>query len=350
MNEYKINVWKEKGKNMKILLYFEAEKMIKTSGIGRAMKHQIAALEDQGIDYTTDHDCEDYDILHINTYGLNSNMMIQKAKRMNKKIIVHAHSTEEDFRNSFVLSNQIAPLFKKLITTVYSLGDYIITPTPYSKQILEGYGLTQPIHALSNGIDLERFDYDEEKVKAFNKYFSIKEDDKVVISVGLYFDRKGIVDFVEVARRLPQYRFLWFGHTPVYSIPKNIREIVSGDHPSNVYFPGYIKGPIIEGAFNACDAFFFASKEETEGIVVLEALASRQNVIVRDIPAFSPWLVDKYNCYKGNTVEDFVSIVENVVEHKLPSTTIQGRITAQERSIKEIGKELVKIYEKVLEI
>ncbi len=335
---------------MKILLYFEAEKMIKTSGIGRAMKHQIAALESQGIAYTTDTNCEDYDILHINTYGINSNLVIQKAKKMNKKVIVHAHSTEEDFKNSFVLSNQVAPIFKKIILNVYTLGDYILTPTPYSKQILEGYGLTQPIEAISNGIDLERFDYNAEKVKAFKKYFSIQEEDKVIISVGLYFDRKGIIDFVEVAKRLPQYRFLWFGHTALYSIPKNIRDIVSGDHPSNVYFPGYIKGPIIEGAFNSCDAFFFASKEETEGIVVLEALAAKQNVIVRDIPVFSPWLINGKNCYKGKNVDEFVDIIEGVVEKKYPSTTQAGRQTAEERSIEEIGKKLKSIYEKVLKL
>lgn len=334
---------------MKILLYFEAEKMIKTSGIGRAMKHQIAALESQGIEYTTDHDCEDYDILHINTYGISSNMMIQKAKHMNKKVIVHAHSTEEDFKDSFILSNQIAPLFKKLIKTVYSLGDYVITPTDYSKCLLESYGLQAPIEAVSNGIDLSRFDYDEEKVKAYKKYFSIKENEKVIISVGLYFERKGIIDFVEVAKRLPQYRFIWFGFTPLLTIPKNIRDIIVEDHPSNVYFPGYIKGPVIEGAFSACDAFFFASKEETEGIVVLEALASKQQVIVRDIPVFSPWLVHKENCYKGNTVEDFTTIIEGVVEDTLPSTVEAGRQTAQERSIEEIGKKLHSIYKKVLE-
>ena len=53
---------------MKICLYFEGEKMISTSGIGRALKHQKAALASQGIEYTLDPD-DDYDILHINTVG-----------------------------------------------------------------------------------------------------------------------------------------------------------------------------------------------------------------------------------------------------------------------------------------
>ncbi|MDF9824001.1 1,2-diacylglycerol-3-alpha-glucose alpha-1,2-glucosyltransferase [Breznakia sp. PF5-3] len=333
---------------MKILLYFENEKMLKTSGIGRAMKHQMEALESQGIEYTTDPDATDYDILHVNTYMINSSRLIAKAKKEGKKVVVHAHSTEEDFRDSFVLSNQLSPIFKKIIMNVYSQGDYILTPTPYSKKILESYGLTQPIEDISNGIDICRFDHDEEKIKAFRKYFSLKADDKVVISVGLYFERKGILDFVEVAKQLPEYKFIWFGHTPLYTIPKHIRDVIQEDHPTNVLFPGYVKGAVIEGAFSGSDAFFFPSNEETEGIVVLEALASHQNVIVRDIPVFDPWLVDKVNCYKGKDNDEFKQLVEGVVEATLPSTKEAGRKTAEERSISQIGVKLKGIYEKVL--
>ena len=45
--------------------------------------------------------------------------------------------------------------------------------------------------------------------------------------------------------------------------------------PNNVIMPGYIAGDIIEGAYASADVFFFPTYEETEGIVVLEALASK---------------------------------------------------------------------------
>lgn len=333
---------------MKILLYFENEKMLKTSGIGRAREHQIEALTKQGIDFSLDPDCEDYDILHVNTYGPMSMHMISKAKKANKKVIVHAHSTEEDFRDSFILSNKVAPIFKKRLINIYSQGDLILTPTLYSKKLLEGYGLDVEIISLSNGIDLQRFSYDKEKVKAFRRYFSLKEDEKVIISVGLYFERKGLLDFIEVAKRLPQYRFIWFGYTPLYSVPKKIREAVVENHPKNVYFPGYVKGAIIEGAYQGCDAFLFLSKEETEGIVVLEALASEANIIVRDIKVFDSWLIDKKNCYKGKDIDSFVKLVEDCVSKKLHSTCKEARVTAEQRSIEEIGKQLRSIYENVL--
>ena len=272
---------------MRILLYFEGESLISTSGIGRAFEHQKTALTSAGIDYTDDPWDENYDILHINTYYMNSEAIIANARRLGKKIVYHAHSTEEDFRNSFVLSNVLAPVFKDVIVNLYSKADCLITPTPYSRNLLLGYGINLPIYPVSNGIDLKQFAPDDEKVKAYRKYFSLKDDDKVIIGVGLPFERKGILDFVEVARRLPQYKFIWFGEINPALVPREINEVVE-NHPYNVMLPGYVKGPIIQGAYQDAACFFFPSYEETEGIVVLEALASRQNVLVRDIGAFEP--------------------------------------------------------------
>lgn len=333
---------------MKVLLYFEGENVISKSGIGRAFKHQQRALQSAGIPYTTDPWDNDYDILHINTYYMNSDAIVRHARENGKKVIYHAHSTEEDFRNSFTLSNVLAPGVKVWLMHLYNQADALITPTPYAKNILEGYGIQLPIFPVSNGIDLARYEHNVDKIVAYRKYFGIKESDHVVLGVGLYFHRKGIVDFVETAKKLPQYKFIWFGDTNRLLIPKEITEIIE-NHPSNVYFPGYVKGPIIEGAYSDADCFFFPSYEETEGIVVLEALASKCPVIVRDIGVFDPWLVDGVNCYKGHNNDEFASIIEGCLEKKLPSTVEMGYQTAQQRSIEAVGQQLKQVYEFVMQ-
>lgn len=333
---------------MKVLIYFEGQQLLSKSGIGRAFDHQKKALESAGVPYSTDENELDYDILHINTYGLNSQRMVRRAKRADKKVIYHAHSTEEDFRNSFIGSNQVSAIYKKHLVRLYSSADFIITPTLYSKKVIEGYGIEQPIEAISNGIDLTRFNRNVEKEKQFRDYFQLPLDKKVIISVGLYFERKGLVDFVEVARRFPEYTFIWFGHTPLYTIPKKIRAIIQGNHPDNVIFPGYIKGDIIEGAYTNADLFFFPSYEETEGIVVLEALASRQHVLVREIPVYDGWLVPGENAYMGRTNEDFCNQIEQIIEKKAIDLRENGWQTAQGKSIQAIGQQLKSVYEKVL--
>ena len=113
--------------------------------------------------------------------------------------------------------------------------------------------------------------------------------------------------------------------------------------------PGYISGDIIKGAYSNADVFFFPSREETEGIVVLEALASRTNVLIRDIPVFDGWLENNQNCFKGNDVDDFVELIKKICNHQMPDLTDEGYKVAQSRSLKVIGEELKEVYEEVLE-
>ena len=97
---------------MKVLLYTENEKLVGKSGLGKAIKHQMKALESANIEYTTNpHD--DYDILHVNTYFPATYNLIVKAKKQGKKIVYHAHSTEEDYKDGFILAKQTSKAFKK---------------------------------------------------------------------------------------------------------------------------------------------------------------------------------------------------------------------------------------------
>lgn len=319
--------------------------MIQTSGIGRALQHQKQALSEVGVETCTNPD-EAYDILHINTYGLTSGAIIQAARERGCPVVYHAHTTEEDFRNSFVFSNRLAPRMRKHLIALYSLADHIITPTPYAKRLLEGYGIQVPITAISNGIRVERFMPNPEKVKAFRNYFGLDPQQPVIISVGLYFERKGIFDFFELARKHPEITFIWFGHTPAMSIPKAVRDLLA-EAPDNLILPGYVRGPIIEGAYLSADLFVFASHEETEGIVVLEALAARCPLLVRDIPVYADWLQADVHCLKAQDVLELNQKIDDFFAHRTPNTREAGYALAQARSLKAVGTQLRAVYEQL---
>ena len=142
---------------MKILLHTGKYNEVKKSGVGKAIVHQKKALELMNIPYTTDPN-DDFDIVHINTIFPESLLLAKRCKKKGKKVIFHAHSTEEDFRNSFKLSNKVSPLFRQWLRSCYGSADLLITPTEYSKRLLENYNLDKEIIAISNGIDLDFFD------------------------------------------------------------------------------------------------------------------------------------------------------------------------------------------------
>ena len=333
---------------MKVLLYTEGLKTIGKSGLGKAIKHQMKALENEKIEYTLDPK-DDYDILHINTYFPKSYRLAKKAKKQGKKIVYHAHSTEEDYKNGFIFAKQTSKLFKKWLIKCYSLGDVIVTPTLYSKNLLQGYkGLEdKKIYDISNGIEIEFFKRDEELGKKFRKDYGFKKTDKVVVGIGLYIERKGIVDFVELAKRLPEYKFIWFGYSPLAAATAPVRKAVNTKLP-NLFFPGYVEQEVIKGAMSGTDLYIFPTLEETEGIPIIEACACKTNAIIRDIKIFDGWLEDGKNVYKAKDVDEFEKKIKDFFSGKLPSLTENAYKVAEERDLKTVGKKLKKVYQEVM--
>ena len=240
---------------MKVLVYFENEKALRKSGIGRAMSHQMTALTHAKQDFTINMS-DDYDMVHINTLYNRSYSLLKKCKKKNKPVIVHGHSTFEDFRNSFSFWKIIKPYFYHQIKIMYKNADVIITPTNYSKKLIESYGYNKKVYACSNGIELSEYSYSEDKIKAFKERFAIKEGEKVIIGVGLLFQRKGLHDFVEIARSFPDIKFIWFGSLPYVARSSIIKKAMK-NKPDNVIFPGYIANDIIKGAYLYADLFLF---------------------------------------------------------------------------------------------
>ena len=262
-------------------------------------------------------------------------------------VVYHAHSTEEDYRDGFILAKQTASSFKKWLIKCYSLGDIIVTPTDYSKRLLDGYGMNRKIYAISNGIEIEKFKYNEELGKKFRNTYRYKEEDKVIIGIGLYIERKGIVDFVELAKRMPDYKFIWFGYSPLSAATKNVKEAVN-TKLDNLTFAGYVEPEMIIGAMSGCDLYVFPTLEETEGIPAIEACACKCKALIRDIPVFDGWLEDGVNVYKAKNIDEFEEKIPKIINGELPDLTENAYQVAVDRSLEVVGKKLKAVYEEVM--
>lgn len=330
---------------MKVLLHSALEKLNHLSGLGKAVKHQEQALKENHIEYTRNPN-DTYDIAHINFYTPGSYLLAKKCRKKGIKVVYHAHSTEEDFRNSFILSNKIAPIFKKWLIKCYSESDLILTPTPYSKHLLEGYGLKN-VEVISNGVDTSFFVKNEAEGRRFRELYGFKKEDKVIIGIGLYIERKGILDFIKIAKHFPEYHFVWFGHTPSATIPAKVRRAINSA-PKNIQFPGHVPAETIRSAMSACDLYIFPTLEETEGIPIIEACSVGCRTLIRDIPVFSGWLEDGVNTYKAKNLGEFYEKTSALVEGRLPDLSENAHKVAVERDIRTVGRQLISYYKSLL--
>lgn len=311
------------------------------------MAHQMEACKLAGIDFTIDpHDA--FDLAHINTVWGKSHRLLRRCKKKGIPVIVHGHSTYEDFRNSFALWRLIEPVFDAQLNYMYSRADLVITPTPYSQKLISGYGLQKNVIAISNGIKPEEYAPNPKAVAEFRAKFSLRADEKFVMGVGFPFERKGLQDFFEVARKFPDVKFIWFGHLARILMSAKVKKWIR-HRPKNAIMAGYQSGNTIKGAYQSATCLFFPSYEETEGIVVLEALASRTPLVVRDIGVYEPWLHDGIDCHKGKTNEDFTKQIAALLKEGEKEEILRnGYAIAEERSLDLVGQELKKAYESLL--
>ena len=327
---------------MLVHLYTGSLGLVARSGVGQAVLHQKAMLESAGVTVTEDWRAH-ADAVHINTVLPDAPLAALRARLRGETVVYYGHSTMQDFCNSFVGSNRLAPLFRRWICFCYNTGDVVLTPTAYSRGLLEGYGLKRPVYAISNGVDTGFFAPSAARRQAFRAQYGLAESDRVVVSAGHYMERKGILDYIALARAMPQVRFFWFGYTEPALVPAPVRAAMA-DAPANLCFPGYVDQAALRDAYCGADAFVFCSREETEGIVVLEALACGTPALLRDIPVYADWLADGRDVYKAADTAGFVRRLSEMLSGALPDLTDAGRRVAESRSLAAMGRQLCGIY------
>ncbi|MDO5663465.1 MAG: glycosyltransferase [Brachybacterium sp.] len=334
---------------LRVLIPRGMARLATQSGIGEAIRHQERTVRSLGHTVVRS-PLRPFDVVHLNTPFPDSPLIATWARLRRRPVLVWAHSTEEDFRDSFTGANRLAPWFRRWIAAIYRQGDAVITPTAYSRSLIirPAYGIRRNIHVLSNGVDTDFFRPDPTARGRLRRSLRLRKEAPVVMSVGIQMVRKGILDWVELARRMPEVTFLWYGRTDPRLITAQVARAVAAA-PPNCRFPGYVRPEVLRDAYAGADAFCFLTQEETEGIVLLEALACGTPVVVRDIPIYHDWLPDGQATHLvAGRAEAFVAGVENRLRRllggDLPDLTTAGRLAAEEVDLRRVAERLAEIY------
>ncbi|HID09423.1 TPA: glycosyltransferase, partial [Candidatus Micrarchaeota archaeon] len=329
---------------MKVCIYLETANLLRKSGIYRAYANHVEALKRVRVDFTTD-PRDRYDILHIHWPGPRSFRYLKRAKKKGIPVVVHAHSIGKyDLVGSFTAADLIAPVYEWLLNRFYARADAIFVPSDFAAGMLRKRGLGA-VYVVSNGVDLSRFRPDPKRREEWRRRLALKGF--AIYCSGNVIPRKGVMDFIAVAERLPRYEFVWFGQRwgPLAFHPRMEWKIRRA--PRNVRFAGFVDDSA--GAYDACDLFFFPTHGETQSLVVLEAAALGKPMVLRDIPSFS-YLKSGVHCLKGSTPEEFADLIrklatDGMLREKLMMNAYKF---AEEHDLPAVGRKLLALYGKVI--
>jgi len=349
---------------VRVLNYLELAAQLDRSGIGTSVDHQRRALADTDVELLTspwhdDHPAwalggkvafddpvfREYDVAHCNMIGPGSVAVARHAIRENIPLVLHSHVTREDFRDSFRGSNLVAPALGQYLKWFYSQADLVLCPSEYTKGVLESYPVDAPIRPITNGVDVDALSGFEETREEYREQYDL--DGMVVFAVGNVFERKGLTTFCELAQAT-DYDFAWFG--PYDDGPQASKTVKrwTADPPENVTFTGWVDD--IRGAYGAGDVYLFPTKNENQGIAVLEAMACGKSVVLSDIPVFREYYEDGHDCLICSDAAEFHEALERLEANPELRDRLgeNARETAREHSLDRVGEELLDAYDDVL--
>ncbi len=348
---------------MRALNYLELESQLHRSGIGTATDQQRKALEQTDVDVVTSpwtggdpaHAVEGmlsgdgafrrYDVAHCNLIGPGSVAVARHARRNGIPLVLHAHVTSEDFAESFRGSNLLARPLGEYLRWFYSQADLVFVPSEYTKGLLESYPVDAPIRSITNGVDRASLEGFEDLRATYRERFGL--EGLVVFTVGNVFERKGLTTFCRLAQET-EYEFAWFGPYDTGPHASSTVRHWTRNPPENVTFTGWVDDK--RGAFAAGDVYLFPTKNENQGLAVLEAMATGKPVVLRDIPVFEEFFTDGVDCLKCETREEFRAALDRLAADPNLRRRLgrAARQTAAEHSLDRVGDRLADAYESLL--
>jgi len=249
---------------------------IKGQGVGSAYLEQVNLVQN-GLDKeykVVINKRERTEIMHYHTIDLKHYLSIPFAKR--KGVTVgYVHFLPETVEGSIKLPNVIKKVFYRYIISFYRSMDYLVTVNPNFIPKLEAYNIDKKkITYIPNYVSNEKF-YNlsnEDKYKAKEK-FKIAKDAFVVLGVGQIQTRKGVIDFINIAKKLPEVQFIWAGGFSFGNITDGYKELKSemDNAPKNILFTGIVERDLMNDIYNVSDVLFMPSYNELFPMSILES-------------------------------------------------------------------------------
>jgi len=244
-------------------LFFDREDRMMRAGVIRRL---LPALREAEID-----------CVHIQTPFVAHYLGVWLARRLGVPVVETYHTYFEEYLYNYIgwlprsLLRAVARRFSR---TQCSQVQRVISPSRPMRDALRAYGIRQPIEVLPTGLGEDRFRPGDGR--GFRARHNIPEHAPVCLNVGRVAHEKNLdfllQMFVAVRERLPDAILIIAGEGP--AAPHLHRLARTLGITDSVRFIGYLdRHQELPACYAAADAFVFASRTETQGLVLLEAMA-----------------------------------------------------------------------------
>lgn len=297
---------------------------------------------------------DEFDLVHIHTPFIAHYAGARFAHRANLPCVATYHTFFEEYAHHYVpampkwLGRYLARAFtRSQCDDVQGL----IAPSEPMRDVLLEYGVTTPIHVLPTGLAADRFAAGDGN--RFRAQSGVPSDRPLMTYIGRVAHEKNIdflIDvFTKVRQSIPRAMLVIAGEGPARESLRH--RVASLKLEADVLFAGYLdRNTALLDCYAAANVFAFASRTETQGLVLLEAMAQGAPVVstaelgTRSIlkPGSGALVVEE-------KLDEFAAVVVRVLgdENLQKELGERGRAYAKTWSSASMARRLADLYDTI---
>ncbi|WP_355661180.1 glycosyltransferase [Halomonas salifodinae] len=269
---------------------------------------QVSQLAEQGVD-----------LIHVQTPFVAHYVGIELGRRLELPVVATYHTLFEEYLHHYVrwLPRRWLRFAARRgsVRQCHQLSGLIV-PSRAMGEALTGYGVTTSMAVIPTGLAVEAFTHPRVE-SDFRDDYGIPHEARLLLFVGRAAHEKNIGFLIEMLPRVlaehPDTLLIIAGEGPAQDALA--RQASARGVAGAVRFLGYLDrdGPL-QAAYRAADAFVFASRTETQGLVLLEALALGTPVVSTAVMGTRDVLRDGEGCLVAeDDLDDFAAKVNRLL-------------------------------------
>ncbi len=271
------------------------------------------------------------------------------AELYTKPHIFTYHSQYENYSIYIPFEQRITKaVTKKIIKNYANKCDCVISPSESIKKIILKQGINTRIDVVPTGINLERFKTGNgSKIRKKHK---ISLNKKILLYAGRIAKEKNIDllinSFDLIAKKREDVCLVIVGKGLKKMHLKRIIKKMKLE--KKVILAGFSKS--IQDYYDAADLFVFSSPNETQGLVLVEAMASGKPVVAVESSGANDIINGKNGFLAKNSVKDFSSKITKILDddNLRKSMSEEALKTSEKFSTEIMAKRMQEIYKSLL--
>lgn len=236
------------------------------------------------------------ELVHAHHPFLLGDAALRLARARSLPLVFTHHTMYEEYTHYVPGDSRRLRRFAAALSTAYAnMCDHVFAPSDSVAQVLRTRGVETPVTIVPTGIPLEP--YRGGSGAGMRAALDIPENAFVIGHVGRLAAEKNLTFLADAAirflERRPRSHFLLVGSGPLAGELRG--RFAQAGLEGRLHMPGTLRPPLLVSAYKAMDVFAFASKSETQGMVVAEAMAAGIPVVALDAPGVREVVRDGVN-------------------------------------------------------